>query len=123
MDKYIYHKDKPSFTSNNYTVWQANQVETNLAVTIKLLKFPHIELPKYLKKLKDAKSDYVIKIFELCIEQACILIVTEQVTYNTLKKALATCEHLDENDSIFVARTLLNGHVDLLRADVNWFGT
>jgi len=40
-----------------------------------------------------------------------------------LKKALSSCEHLDENDSVFVGRSLLNGHVDLLRADCNWFGT
>ena len=33
------------------------------------------------------------------------------------------CEHLDENDSSFVARALLNGHVDCLRDDFNWFGT
>jgi hypothetical protein len=36
---------------------------------------------------------------------------------------LTVCEHLDENDSIFVARALLNGHVDMLRTDCNWFGT
>jgi len=56
LEKYIYKKDKPLFTSNNYTVWQGNQKETNLPVTIKIIKFPHIELPKYLKKLKDIKS-------------------------------------------------------------------
>ena len=49
--------------------------------------------------------------------------VSEQVTYGTLKKALAVCEHLDENDSIFIARALLNGHVEMLRDDNNWFGT
>ena len=25
LDKYIYKKDKPYFTSNNYSVWQATQ--------------------------------------------------------------------------------------------------
>lgn len=45
------------------------------------------------------------------------------MTYGTLKKALSGCEHLDENDSAFVARAMLNGHVDMLRADCNWFGT
>lgn len=82
-------------SANNYTVWQGNQKETNIPVTIKMIKFPHIELPKYLKKLKDVKSDFVIKVFELSIEQSSILLVTEQVTFGTLKKALRTCEHLD----------------------------
>lgn len=96
-------------------MWQGNQKETNIPVTIKIIKFPHIELPKYLKKLKDVKSDFVIKVFELSIEQSSILVVTEQVTFGTLKKALRTCEHLDENDSVFIARMMLNGHVDMLR--------
>jgi hypothetical protein len=52
LEKYTYKKDKPLFSANNYSVWQANQAETNLAVTIKIAKYPHIELPKYLKKLK-----------------------------------------------------------------------
>ena len=40
-----------------------------------------------------------------------------------MKKALSVCEHLDENDSTFVARALLNGHVETLREDCNLFGT
>ena len=123
LEKYAYKKDKPYFSSNNYSIWQGSHKESNLAVTIKLLKFPHIELPKYLKKLKDVKSDFVIKIFELSIEQSSVLLITEQVTYGTLKKAMAVCEHLDENDSSFIGRALLNGHVEMLREDCNWFGT
>ena len=95
LEKYSYKKDKPFHSSNNYSIWQGNHTENNLPVTIKLLKFPHIELPKYLKKLKDVKSDFVIKIFELSIEQSSLLIITEQVTFGTLKKALTGCEHLD----------------------------
>ncbi|MFM7856539.1 MAG: hypothetical protein ACKO96_32610 [Flammeovirgaceae bacterium] len=56
MQKYNYSKDKPFFSANNYTVWHGTQQETNLPVTIKIIKFPHIELPKYLKKPKDVKS-------------------------------------------------------------------
>ena len=36
---------------------------------------------------------------------------------------MAVCEHLDENDSSFIGRALLNGHVEMLREDCNWFGT
>ncbi len=49
--------------------------------------------------------------------------VTEPVMYGNFKKALAKCRYLDEPDAIFVAKQILNGHVDLLRADTNWFGT
>lgn len=91
LEKYTYKKDKPHFTANNYTVWQAYQTETNLAVTIKIVKFPHIELPKYLKKLKDVKSEFVIKIFEVVADQSSLMIITEQVTFGSLKKALITC--------------------------------
>lgn len=104
-------------------MWQGNQKETNLAVTIKLIKHPHVELPKYLKKLKEVRSEFVIKVFELVSDQSSMLVITEQVTYGTLKRGLSVCEHLDENDSVFIARVLLNGHVDLLREDSNWFGT
>lgn len=76
-------------------MWHGLQNDTNIPVTIKLLKYPHIELPKYLKKLKDIKSDFVIKIFEVSADQSAILFITEQVTYGTLKKAMAVCEHLD----------------------------
>lgn len=123
LEKYNYKKDKPFFTSNHYSVWQGQQNDTNIPVTIKILKYPHIELPKYLKKLKEIKSEFVIKVIEVVADQSTVLVITEQVTFGTLKKALASCERLDENDSIFVARALLNGHVDMLRSDSNWFGT
>lgn len=32
------------------------------------------------------------------------------------------CERLDETDSIYFTKILLNGHIDLLRSDINWFG-
>lgn len=62
LEKYNYKKDRPSFTNNHYLVWQGLQNDTNIPVTIKLLKYPHIELPKYLKKLKEVKSEFVIKV-------------------------------------------------------------
>ncbi len=57
------------------------------------------------------------------MEQQNIAIVTEQVTYGNLKKAIAKCKYLDEPDAIFIAKQLLFAHVDLLRSDINWFGT
>jgi hypothetical protein len=60
-------------------------------VTIKLLKLAHIELPKYLKKLKEVKSEFVIKMLEVSSDQSTVLVITEQVTYGSLKKAMTKC--------------------------------
>ena len=51
-----------------------------------------------------------------------MVIVQENCEYGTLKKALARCKRLDDDDSIFVGKILLNGHIDLLRQGINWFG-
>ena len=40
-----------------------------------------------------------------------------------MKDALNRCERLDDSDSVFIAKLILNGHIDLLRTDCNWFGT
>jgi hypothetical protein len=32
------------------------------------------------------------------------------------------CKYIDETDAIFLSKQMLNGHVDLLRFDLNWFG-
>ena len=95
LANYTYNKDRPTLNTNNYTIWSGNQAETNIPVTIKLLKYPHIELPKYLKKLKEVKSDQVIKIYELSSEQSSLLLITEQANYGTLKQGLSACHHLD----------------------------
>lgn len=86
------------------------------------MKYPHLELPKYLKKLKEVRSDFIVKIFEVSADQVNLLLITEQITFGSLKKALSVCQRLDENDSIFLARAMLNGHVEILRADSTWFG-
>ena len=51
-----------------------------------------------------------------------MVIIQEKCQYGTLKKALAKCKRLDDDDSIFISKMLLNGHIDLLRQGVNWFG-
>ena len=83
----------------------------------------HLELPKYLKKLKDCKSDNVIKVFEMVSDSGTLVLVTERVGYGNLGQALTKCERLDDNDSIFISKMILSGHIDLLRSDCNWFGT
>jgi hypothetical protein len=76
LENYTFQKDKPFFSASNYTIWHGSQKESNLAVTIKMLKFPHVEVPKYLKKLKEVRSEFVIKIFELSVDSSSVLIVT-----------------------------------------------
>ena len=51
-----------------------------------------------------------------------MVIIQEKCQYGTLKKALGKCKRLDDDDSIFISKMLLNGHIDLLRQGVNWFG-
>ena len=87
------------------------------------MKGYHVELPKYLKKIKDCKSDNVIKVYQMVSDAAMLVFVTERVAYGNLGKALQKCQRLDDNDSLFMAKMILNGHIDLLRGDCNWFGT
>lgn len=51
-----------------------------------------------------------------------MVIVQEKCEYGTLRKALVKCSRLDDDDSVFISKMLLNGHIDLLRQGVNWFG-
>lgn len=56
LQNYTFKKDKPIFTNSTYNVYNGVQNETNLPVTIKTIRTFHLELPKYLKKIKDCKS-------------------------------------------------------------------
>lgn len=52
-----------------------------------------------------------------------LVFITERVSFGNLGKALVKCERLDDGDSLFMAKMILNGHIDLLRSDCNWFGS
>ena len=52
-----------------------------------------------------------------------LVFITERVGYGNLGRGLQKCERLDDADSIFMSKMILNGHIDLLRSDCNWFGT
>lgn len=93
LQNYSFKKEKPAFTSNNYTVYLGTQTETNLPVTIKILRQFHLEMPKYLKKLKDCKSDNVIKVYEAVSDNSCLVFVTERVGYGNLGDSLLKCEN------------------------------
>ena len=99
------------------------QTDTKVPVTIKILKPFHFELPKYLKRIKDCRSENVIKVHECVADNSTLVFITERVTYGNLRDALQRCDRLDDADSIFISKLILNGHIDLLRSDCNWFGT
>ena len=105
-------------------VFDAKHKETALDYTIKIIKKPDVKLEEYLKKIKDIHSDNVIKIIEFAYEisESRMVIIQEHVGYGTLKKALAKCKRFDDDDSVFISKMILNGHIDLLRGGVTWFG-
>ena len=86
--KYSYKKESPTFSSNNYSAYNGKNKETNQPVTIRILKYPHVELGGYLHKLKELKSDNVIRIYELVVEQSLLICVSEQVCFGNMMKAL-----------------------------------
>jgi hypothetical protein len=65
-----------------------------------------------------------VKIYEISYEvsQRKLILVQESTPYGTLKNALNKCKRLDDDDSVFLAKMMLNGHIDLLRQGVTWFG-
>ncbi len=52
-----------------------------------------------------------------------LVFITERVSFGNLGQALIKCERLDDADSLFMSKMILNGHIDLLRSDCNWFGS
>lgn len=74
--------------------------------------------------MKETHSEFVIKIIEFAYEvgERRMVIVQEHVPYGTLKKALAKCRRLDDDDSVYISKMILNGHIDLLRSGISWFG-
>ena len=56
LDSYSYKPDKPFWSTDKYEVHHAQQKETKLPVTIKIVKTFNQDLLKYLKRMKDCKS-------------------------------------------------------------------
>lgn len=94
---------------------RAKHRETSQAVTIKVSHRPTEELYRYLTKLKETKSEYVIRITDLARSSDRIVAVCEDITCGTLYSALTKCSRLEDNDALLVAKTLLQGRIDLLR--------
>lgn len=92
-------------------------------MTIKIIKGASQDLLRYLKKLKDCKSENTIRIYELIEDGSSVVMISEYVSHGNLSNALAKCKRLDEPDAIFVSKMLLNGYVDLLRLDCTWVGS
>lgn len=84
---------------------------------------PSPELIRYLKKIKELKVEYTIKIYEIYEGPEGLCVATEQATFSTLRHALEKCQKLDDADAIFMCKLILSAHVDLLRGGISWFGT
>lgn len=63
LAKYTFPRNSPISSTATYSLFNGTITETALPVTIKILKQPHLELQRYLKKMKEVKSDYVVKIY------------------------------------------------------------
>ena len=50
------------------------------------------------------------------------MFITERVTFGNLANGLLKCDRVDDSDSVYLTKNILNGHIDLLRSDCNWFG-
>lgn len=77
-----------------------------------------------MKAIKSVNSEHVIKIYEFVYDsiENRIVLIQERCDYGTLKKALKKCKRFEDEDSVFISKMLLNGHIDLLRIGINWFG-
>ena len=124
LNQYLFNATKPKVKYSNLEIFDAKHKETALDYTIKIIKNPEPKLEEYLKKIKEVHSDHVIKILEFAYEysESRMVIVQEFVDYGTLKRALAKCKRLNDDDSVFLTKMILNGHIDMLRAGVTWFG-
>ncbi len=40
-----------------------------------------------------------------------------------MKDGIKKCKHLDDNDVVYITKHLLNGYIDVLRANIDWYGT
>lgn len=124
LQQYLFNPAKPKIKYSNLEVFDAKHKETALDYTIKIVKNPDPRVEEYLRKIKDTHSEHVIKIIEVGYEptEAKLVLVQEFTPYGTLRKALSKCKRLDDDDSVYLSKMILNGHIDLLRSGVNWFG-
>lgn len=49
--------------------------------------------------------------------------VFEDAPYGTLANALIKCRRLEDSDALFVAKSIINGHIDVLRSGGKWSGS
>lgn len=85
LSNYTFKRDKPIHTNGNFNVYNGVQSESNIDVTIKILKPYNLQLPKYLRKLKDCKSENVIKVYETASDASTLIFITERVSYGNLR--------------------------------------
>lgn len=50
------------------------------------------------------------------------VVICEDSPYGNLATALAKCRRLEDSDAVFMAKSIIDGHIDLMRDGVRWFG-
>lgn len=103
-------------------VFKGVHQENNTPVQIKIIRSPSDELLRYLQKLRETKSDYIIKAIDFIGNKDRAVFITEDAPYGTLGNAMSRCRRLEDNDALFVAKSMLNGHIDMLRNGGQWSG-
>ena len=69
LSSYKYNENKPYFTLDNLSCYEAEHKDSPLKFTIKIVKRVDNNLVEYLRKMKSNSSDYTIKISEFIYNQ------------------------------------------------------
>ena len=62
LNAYKYNQNKPYFTLDNLSCYEAEHKDNGLKFTIKIIKRADSDVVEYLKKMKSNNSEFTIKI-------------------------------------------------------------
>jgi hypothetical protein len=65
---YAYNPNKPVFTAQPLTIFDAENKENGLKFTLKVYKRADSDLAQYLQKMKSSASEYIIKLYDIINE-------------------------------------------------------
>ena len=122
-ERYEYDRNSPVVDAGKYKVYEATQKDLNVEVTLKVLLEAPEEVTLYLRKMRNAKVENIIKFYEVFDCEEGMFVAMERAAYPTLARALANCRKLDDFDGHFLAKAMLTAQVDMLRAGIEWRGS
>ena len=65
LTRYTYDSHRPKERKEGYWVYDASHNDLRIPMTLKVIQKPSESLIRYLRRIKEAKIENVIKIFEL----------------------------------------------------------